>query len=206
MSSRSAKSRLTYFPALSPSAWRWNIFLNAAMCRNVSLLDSASTAFCLVAALERDALGLQQFHLLLGREHGLEVPRLVGAVVQAPRDVCLCPFSPCFHSTRRVIALEPCVPESGTSTQRRELGRAIRPPAYASAPGRLEPARSHGAGPAARAAKTFRVKWATRLQGLPKTQALAGFALLPCASGRRRAGHVPQGEPEGGEPTRLKEV
>ena len=44
MSSKSAKSRLTYFPALSPSVWRWNIFLNAAMCRNVSLPDRASIA------------------------------------------------------------------------------------------------------------------------------------------------------------------
>ena len=45
---------------------------------------------CLIfrAALEGDALRLQQLDLLLRCQHGLEVPRLVHALVYAPRDVC----------------------------------------------------------------------------------------------------------------------
>ena len=40
----------------------------------------------------------------------------------------------------------------------------------------------------------------------PENSSPGGFRSPPLRSGRRRAGHVPQGEPEGGEPTRLKEV
>lgn len=54
-------------------------------------------------------------------------------------------------------------------------------------PGRLEPARPHGADAGARAAKTFQAD-APPSQDLPKTRGPPGFAFLPCASARISGG------------------
>lgn len=43
----------------------------------------------LVTAFEGDALHLKKFNLLLRCQHGLEVPRLVHALIYAPCDICL---------------------------------------------------------------------------------------------------------------------